>query len=106
MAFPPGLEISTYVIPYVICRPASGWPWKPGSVVGRTKLRRFLGGEGLRAVEETGGAVFTPTLPAQRTVEWATAEESDLEPLRQTPQQRALLEALAGHERGRPVEAF
>lgn len=100
MALPPGLETSTYEVRH----PAPGWPWKTGSVVGRVKLRRFLGGEGLKAAEATGRIAFTPTPPARRAVEWAIAnEDADLELLRRAPRQRALLEALTGHERGRPV---
>jgi primosomal protein N' (replication factor Y) (superfamily II helicase) len=100
MALPPGLETSTYEVR----RPARDWPWEAGSAVGRTKLRRFLGGEGLKDAEVTGRIVFAPAPPARRTVEWAIAnEEADLELLRRAPRQRALLEALVGHDRGRPV---
>ncbi len=100
MALPPGLETSTYEVRH----PAAGWPWKAGSVVGRVKLRRFLGGGGLKAAEKSGRIVFSPAPPARQTVEWAIAdEEADLELLRRAPRQRALLEALAGHDRGRPV---
>ncbi len=98
MALPPGLETSTYEI----LRPASSWPWKAGSKVSRTKLRRFLGGEGLKAAEKSGRVMFAPALPARRTVEWATAEEVDLD-LRRAPRQRVLLKALADHDCGRPV---
>jgi primosomal protein N' (replication factor Y) (superfamily II helicase) len=100
MALPPGLQTSSYEIRH----PAPGWPWKAGNVVGRMKLRRFLGGEGLKAAEKTGRVVFAPDLPTQRTVEWAIANEgADLELLRRAPRQRALLEALIGYDRGLPV---
>jgi primosomal protein N' (replication factor Y) len=100
MALPPGLGLSTYKV----LRPAPGWPWKAGSTVGRAKLCWFLGGEGLKAVERAGRVMFVPELPARRTVEWAVAEEgAEPELLRRAPKQRALLEALVGHERGRPV---
>ena len=99
MALPPGLETSTYEVR----RPAPGWPWKAGRAVGRTTLRRALGGKGLKAAEETGRVAFAPAPPTQGTVEWAIAnEEADLD-LRRAPRQRALLEALVGHDYGRPV---
>jgi primosomal protein N' (replication factor Y) (superfamily II helicase) len=99
MALPPGIEASTYEVR----RPDPGWPWKVGNVVGRAKLRRFLGGEGLKAAEETEKIVFAPAPPAPRTVEWAIANKgADLD-LRRAPRQRALLEVLAAYERGRPV---
>jgi primosomal protein N' (replication factor Y) len=99
MALPPGLAASSYEVRH----PAAGWPWKAGSTVGRTKLRRFLGGEGLRTAEKTGRIVFAPSLPPQRTIEWAVPGEIDPELLRRAPRQRALLEALAGHDGGWPV---
>ena len=100
MALPLGIGISTYEV----LHPAPGWPWKAGSTVGRAKLYRFLGGEGLKAAERAGRVVFVPTLPARRTVEWAMAEEgTNPELLRRAPRQRALLEALLGYDHGRPV---
>ena len=99
MALPPGLGTSLYEVR----RPASGWSWKAGTIVTRSQLRRALGGEGLKAAEKAGRVVFAPAAPARRTVEWAVAEETFSEPLRRAPRQRALLEALAGRDEGRPV---
>jgi primosomal protein N' (replication factor Y) len=51
----------------------------------------------LKAAEKDGRIAFAPTPPAQRTVEWMIAEETDPELLRRAPRQRALLEALVGN---------
>jgi primosomal protein N' (replication factor Y) len=100
MALPPGLRISTYEV----LRPAPNWPWKTGSLVGRTKLYRFLGGEGLKAAERAGRVAFAPTLPVRRSVEWAMAREGvKPELLRRAPRQRTLLEVLTGYDNGCPV---
>lgn len=99
MALPPGLDTTSYTMR----RPAAGWPWKTGSTIGRAKLRRFLGSDGLRTAEKTGKIVFTPVPPVQPSVEWATAEETDLGMLSRAPRQRALLERLVDYEYGRPV---
>lgn len=99
MALPPGLAANSYEVRH----PAPDWPWKPGSVVSRSRLRRALGSEGLKIAERVGRVAFSPTPPARRSVEWAVAERDAPEPLRRAPRQRALLEALAGRDRGRPV---
>jgi primosomal protein N' (replication factor Y) len=98
MALPPGLATSTYEIR----SSASGWPWSTGSAVSRTRLRRFLGGEGLKAAEEAARVVLAPALPARRTVEWAVAEEGDFD-LNRAHRQRALLEVLERYDLGCPV---
>src|SRR5215210_7449468 len=98
MALPPGLATSTYEVR----RPAPGWPWRAGSAVERTELRRALGGEGLKTAEEAGRVALAPTLAGRRTVEWAVAEEGDFD-LRRAPRQRALMEALVDRDSGRPV---
>ena len=69
----------------------------------RTQLRRTLGGEGLKAAEETGRVVFNPVLPARRTVEWAVPEGSASALPGRASRQRALLEALEEYEGARPV---
>ena len=102
MTLPPGLAATTYEIHW----PAPDWPWRTGTVVSRTELRRTLGGEGLKAAEETGKVALALALPEQRVVEWAVAEEKSLD-LRRAPRQRALMEALKeGHKGGRPVAAL
>ena len=99
MALPPGLKTTIYEVR----RPEASWPWRAGSSVNRTQLRRTLGGENLKAAEEAGRVVLAPALPARRTVEWATAEGSVSGSAGRAPRQRMLLEALEKHEDGRPV---
>lgn len=100
MALPPGLSSSVYEV----CRPAPGWPWRVGSLVSRTQLRRILGGEGLKAAEEAGRVVLAPAPPVRRAVEWAVAKKDVLSSLPgRAPRQRALLEALVDYHEGRPV---
>ncbi len=89
LALPPGLATATHEVR----RPAHGWPWRAGSAVSRAELRRALGGEGLKAAEETGRVVLAPAPPAQRSVEWAMVEEGEFD-LRRAPRQRSILEAL------------
>ncbi len=98
LALPPGLATATYEVR----RHAQGWPWRAGSAVGRMELRRTLGGEGLKAAEETGKVVLAPAPPAQRSVEWAVAEEGEFD-LRRAPRQRSILEALISRDGERPV---
>jgi primosomal protein N' (replication factor Y) (superfamily II helicase) len=98
LALPPGLATAVYEVR----RPAPDWPWRAGSTVGRAELRRTLGGEGSKAAEETGKVVLVPALPAQRTVEWAVAEEGEFD-LRRAPRQRSILEALISRESECPV---
>lgn len=98
MALPPGLATSTYEIR----SSAPDWPWRTGSVVSRTRLRRFLGGEGLKAAEEAGRVGLAPAPPARRSVEWAVAEEGDFD-LDRAYRQRELLEVLETYDRGCPV---
>jgi primosomal protein N' (replication factor Y) (superfamily II helicase) len=93
LALPPGLATAAYEV----SRPAPGWPWRVGSAVSRAELRRTLGGEGSKAAEETGKVVLVPASPAQRTVEWAVAEEGDFD-LRRAPRQRSILEALISRD--------
>ena len=98
LALPPGLATATYEVR----RPTHGWPWRAGSAVSRAELRRTLGGEGLKAAEETGRVVLVPALPRQRTVEWAVAEEGEFD-LRRAPRQHSILEALVSRDGERPV---
>ena len=89
LALPPGLATTTYEVR----RPAQGWGWRAGSSVSRAELRGTLGSEGLKAAEETGKVVLVPALPAQRSVEWAVAEEGEVD-LRRAPRQRSISDAL------------
>jgi primosomal protein N' (replication factor Y) len=99
MALPPGLATTTYEIRH----PAPEWPWRAGSFVSRTEIRRTVDGEGLKAAEEAGRVALAPMLTGQRTVEWAVAEEGELD-LRRAPRQRVLMEILADSEHGRSVK--
>ena len=100
MTLPPGLSTSAYQVH----DPAPDWPWRAGSIVSRTQLRRILGGEGLKAAEEAGRVVFAPAPPARRNIEWAVAEgEAYDEVPSRASRQRALLEALVDHDSGLPV---
>lgn len=98
MALPPGLATATYEVRH----PAPEWPWRAGSAVDRTELRRALGGEGLKTAEEAGRVALAPALPRQRSVEWAVVEEGEFD-LRRAPRQRALMKALVDCDGGRPV---
>ena len=95
-ALPPGLGSGRYRI----LDAAPGWPWKPGSLVGRTALRRVLGGDGLLEAEANGRLEFAP-MPAQSgTVEWAVAVDGADPDLSRAPSQRRLLELLRSHPHG------
>jgi primosomal protein N' (replication factor Y) (superfamily II helicase) len=96
-ALPPGLGSGRYRI----LDPAPGWPWKPGSLVGRTALRRILGGDGLLEAEANGRLEFAP-MPAQSgTVEWVMAVGGADPDLSRAPTQRRLFELLRSHPHGR-----
>lgn len=88
-ALPPGLNASAYVVG----RPAPGWPWQEGALVGRTRLRRALGAEGLKVAEEEERVALAPARRKRRTVEWATLQE-EIDLPRRAHRQRALLETL------------
>ena len=98
LALPPGLATANYEVH----RPDPSWPWRAGSVVGRAELRRTLGGEGLKAAEETGKIVLVPAPPAQRSVDWAVAKEGEFD-LRRAPRQRSILESLVSRDGECPV---
>jgi len=99
MALPPGLNAAVYKVH----RSASAWPWRPDAEVGRTELRRVLGGEGLKDAERAGMVVFSPAAPEPRTVEWAVLEDDVASLSRRAHRQRALMQALARQGHGRPV---
>ena len=99
MALPPGLNTSVYTVH----RPAPDWPWRRGTELSRTELRRFLGGEGMLDAERSGRIAFSPTIPKQRTVDWAVLQ-NDAAPLsRRAHRQRALLSNLEGQDHARVV---
>lgn len=99
-ALPPGTRTDDYRV----IRPSSGWPWAAGRVVGRTELRRVLGGEALAAAEESGRLALVPAAPPPRLVEWAVWRAgADPGTLGRAPKGRAILEALMEHEGAWPV---
>ncbi len=96
MALPPGLSTSVYMV----LRPASDWPWRQGAEVSRAELRRLLGGDGLKDAERVGRITLSPTMPKQRTVEWATLHDGAAPLSRRAHRQRSILSALEGHSQG------
>ncbi|HEX2728982.1 MAG TPA: hypothetical protein VHM16_04455, partial [Rubrobacteraceae bacterium] len=98
-ALPPGLNIASYRVR----KPASGWQWKPGSVVARTTLRRVLGRDGLRAAEAEGRVEFAPELPQPRDVEFAVVRSAAAPDLARAPRQRDLFEYLKPYPDGLPT---
>jgi primosomal protein N' (replication factor Y) len=88
-ALPPGLrEI------YRVLDPAPDWPWRSGTGVSRTGLRRTLGGAGLRAAEAAGRVRLSPQTPQPKTVEWTSLTGWPVPDLGHAPRQRELLHTL------------
>lgn len=88
-ALPPGANLEKFRV----VNPLPDWAWRAGQAVGRTALRRRLGGVGLRSAEEEGRIAFSPSLPERRGYEVAKLLEisGDLE---RAPRQRRLVESL------------
>lgn len=101
-ALPPGLEVNRYRV----LRPAPGWPWKEGEFVGRTLLRRTLGGQALREAERDRRVELAPGLPGRGEIEWAVTQREDLSDSGFSPRQRDLFGALKKHESGCPVSTL
>jgi primosomal protein N' (replication factor Y) len=95
-ALPPGLDASRYRV----LAPATGWHWKAGDLIGRTTLKRALGGERLRAAEADGRILLAPAPPERATVEWAVVEDKAAPDLSRAPRQRELFELLREQEDG------
>lgn len=93
-ALPPGLNVGRYRI----VDPAPGWPWEAGLVVGRTTLKKALGGEGLRAAEDQGNLQLTVSPPDQRRVEWARIRTGAVPDLGRAPRQRKVYETLIAYD--------
>ncbi len=96
MALPPGLNAGRYEI----AAPAPGWSWKPGTMVGRTTLRRTLGGEGLKAAEDEGRLQLAVSTPEPRQTEWAKLREGSEPDLGRAPRQRKIYETLVACDDG------
>ncbi len=94
-ALPPGISAAACEV----IRPAPGWPWKRGEVLGRAELRRTLGAAGLKTAEEEMRVILTPRRAPPRTVEWAVLEEGGIGSRlpRRAHRQRALAETLERH---------
>jgi primosomal protein N' (replication factor Y) len=88
-ALPPGLKEL-----YRVLDPAPDWPWRPGTGVSRTVLRRTLGGAGLRAAEATGRVRLSPQTPQPKTTEWTSLTGRPIPDLGRAPRQRELLHTL------------
>ena len=87
---PPGLN----AVRYRILHPAPGWPWEAGLVVGRTTLKKALGGQGLRTAEDEGRLQLTVPPREQRYVEWTTVRPGAAPDLGRAPRQREVYETL------------
>ena len=96
MALPPGLNTGRYRI----AEPRPDWPWKPGTVVDRTSLRRALGGEGLKNAEEEGRLQFAVPPPKPRYIEWAQVRAGAAPDLRRAPRQRKIYDSLVACDDG------
>ncbi len=59
-ALPPGLNASRYRV----VDPAPDWRWNPGRLLGRTTLRRALGGVALKLAEKEGRVALAPEAPS------------------------------------------
>lgn len=101
-ALPPGLNTGQYQI----VEPAPGWPWKADSMVGRTALRRVLGGEGLKVAENEGRLRFAVSPPEQKLTEWAVVLAGVEPDLGRAPRQQEVYESLVEFEHGRPTSVL
>ncbi len=97
MALPPGLNTGRYRI----VDPEPDWPWKPGRVVGRTTLKRSLGGEGLKTAEDEGRLQFAVSTTEPRYTEWAEVRPGADPDLSRAPRQRKVYETLVACDDGR-----
>ncbi len=95
-AMPPGLVTDRYRV----VEPETHWPWQPGSAVGRTALKRLLGGKGLQYAEMSGRIEFLTEPPAGKFVEWATLRAGGNPDLSRAPRQRQIFESLGVSEDG------
>ena len=95
-AMPPGLVTDRYRV----VEPEPHWPWQPGSAVGRTALKRLLGGKGLQYAETSGRIEFLAEPPAGKFVGWATLRPGASPDLSRAPRQRQIFEFLSICEGG------
>ena len=95
-ALPPGLDTGRYKI----VEPEVGWPWEPDRLVGRTTLRRVLGGEGLKSAEDEGRIQFTVPPPDRKHIEWAEPRTGAVPDLSRAPRQRKVYETLVAYNDG------
>ena len=94
-ALPSGLDSGRYRV----LAPLPAGPWRAGSTVSRSALKRALGPEGLRAAEADGRIELSPGPPEPPAAEWAVVRAAADPDLGRAPRQRelfALLKARGG----------
>lgn len=95
-AMVPGLNTGRYEV----VDPEPDWPWERGSLVGRTTLKRELGGEKMRSAEDEGRIKLTVAPPQRELIEWTRINPGAAPDLSRAPRQREVYEFLAGQEDG------
>ena len=101
-ALPTGLDSGRYRI----IDPPPSWPWRAGSVVSRTALKRALGPEALRAAETEGSIELSPAPPEPPTAEWAIVRSAADPDLGRAPRQRDLFRLLKERGGASPVSSL
>jgi primosomal protein N' (replication factor Y) len=101
-ALPPGIDAGRYRV----LRPIPDHPWKPGTTVTRTTLKRTLGSDGLREEESRGRIILSPSAPQPRAVEWAVIRAAADPDLSRAPRQRDLFVTLQGIGGSSPTSAL
>ncbi len=99
MALPPALGTGRYRV----LDPLPEWPWSSGKLVGRSALRRALGGDGLRSAEREGRVELVVQESERRMVEWATVRTGAAPDLGRAPRQREMFTVLEQRPAGIPV---
>ena len=101
-ALPSGIDAGRYRV----LRPVQDHPWKPGTTVTRTTLKRTLGPDGLREEESRGRIILSPSAPQPRAVEWAVIRAAADPDLSRAPRQRSLFVTLQGIGGSSPTSAL
>src|SRR5215203_138460 len=101
-ALPSGIDAGRYRV----LRPIPDHPWKPGTTVTRTTLKRTLGPDGLREEESRGRIILSPSALQPRAVEWAVIRAAADPDLSRAPRQRDLFVTLQGIGGSSPTSAL